>query len=116
METIKYEEFARVELRSGTIVKVEQFERAVKPSFKIWADFGEQIGIIQTSSQMTVHYTLESLIGKKVLGCVNLGEKNIAGFKSQFLLLGFPDSKGAFCLAVVDPNLESLVDNGSKLY
>lgn len=111
MKTIAYEEFAQVELRSGTIVKVEEFPRAKKPAFKVWADFGPEIGTLQTSAQVTAHYTLESLMGRSIVGCVNLGEKNIAGFASQFLLVGFGDAKGDICLVTVDPK----VPNGQKL-
>jgi len=92
MKIIAYEEFEKVELRSGTITKVEEFSRAKNPAFKVWADFGEEIGILQTSAQITKHYTTQNLIGESIVGCVNLGEKNIAGFLSQFLLVGFPDS------------------------
>lgn len=112
MKLITYEEFESVDLRSGTIVKVEEFPRAKKPAFKVWADFGEGIGILQTSAQVTVHYTPESLVGKKIVGCVNLGEKNIAGFLSQFLLVGFSDENGGICLMTVDPK----VPNGQKMH
>ncbi len=111
MTTITYEEFERVCLLSGTVVKVEEFPRAKKPAYKVWADFGAEIGILQTSAQVTKNYTIESLVGRQIIGCVNLGEKNIAGFLSQFLLLGFPDSVGAICLATADPK----VPNGQKL-
>ena len=111
MTTITYEQFEGVDFRSGTIVKVEPFPRAKKPAFKVWADFGQDIGILQTSAQVTVHYTEQSLIGKQIVGCVNLGEKNIAGFKSQFLLVGFSDENGAICLVTVDPK----VSNGQKM-
>lgn len=111
MQTISYADFEKVELRSGVVVKAENFERAKKAAYKIWVDFGDEIGIKQTSAQVTVHYTPESLIGKKVIGCVNLGEKNIAGFTSQFLLVGFPDETGAICLATSD----GTVPNGKKL-
>ncbi|MCT4635886.1 MAG: tRNA-binding protein [Rickettsiales bacterium] len=111
MSIISYEEFERVDLRSGTIVKTEKFPRAKKPAFKIWADFGPQIGILQTSAQVTINYSLDSLIGKSIIACVNLGEKNIAGFLSQFLLLGFTDDNGAICLASSDPK----APNGQKL-
>src|SRR5579862_4439402 len=110
--TISYEEFDKVDLRSGTIVKAEEFPRAKKPAYKVWVDFGENIGVKQTSAQITVHYKLENLIGKQVVGCVNLGEKNIAGFTSEFLLVGFPDSDGAIYLITADPN----VPNGKKLF
>lgn len=109
---ISYDEFQKVDLRSGTVVKAEAFLRAKKPAYKVWVDFGPDLGVLQTSAQVTVHYTPESLIGKKVLGCVNLGEKNIAGFLSQFLLVGFSDSDGAICLATTSAN----VPNGHKLH
>jgi tRNA-binding protein len=103
MKLITYDEFEQVDLRSGTIVKAEEFPRARKPAYKVWADFGPEIGVLQTSAQVTVHYTPESLVGRPIIGCVNLGEKNIAGFLSQFLLLGFADTDGAICLATSDP-------------
>ena len=111
MKIISYEQFTQVELRSGTVVKAEPFERAKKPAFKVWVDFGTEIGIKQTSAQVAVHYTPESLVGRSVVGCVNLGEKNIAGFMSQFLLVGFADTQGAICLITVDHQ----VPNGQKL-
>lgn len=109
---ISYEEFAKVDLRSGTIVKVEPFQRAKKPAYKVWVDFGSEIGILQTSAQITVHYTPETLIGRVVIGCINLGEKNIAGFTSQFLLVGFSDQNNAICLATIDHK----VPNGEKMH
>ena len=112
MTKITYEEFERVDLRSGTITKVEEFPRAKKPAFKVWADFGPEIGVLQTSAQITVHYTPESLIGCQIVGCVNLGEKNIAGFKSQFLLVGFADEDSAICLITTNPK----VPNGQKMH
>ncbi|WP_341788522.1 MULTISPECIES: tRNA-binding protein [unclassified Rickettsia] len=108
---ITYKEFENVELRSGTITKVEEFPRAKKPAFKVWADFGAEIGTLQTSAQITKHYTSQELIGKSIVGCVNLGEKNIAGFLSQFLLVGFPDSNNDICLVTIEPK----VPNGQKL-
>lgn len=109
---ISYEEFEKVDLRSGTIIKAEEFLRAKKPAYKIWADFGSELGILQTSAQVTKHYTPETLIGRSIVGCVNLGEKNIAGFISQFLLVGFSDGDGGICLVTVEPQ----VPNGEKLH
>ena len=108
---ITWEEFEQVNIRSGTIVKSEEFSRARNPAFKVWADFGPEIGILQTSAQITVHYTPESLIGCSIVGCINLGEKNIGGFTSQFLLLGFSDENDAICLTTTTPK----VPNGMKL-
>lgn len=110
--TITYDDFAKVDFRSGTIIKAEIFSRAKKPAYKIWADFGPEIGVLQTSAQVTVHYTPESLVGRSIVGCVNLGEKNIAGFVSQFLLVGFSDLNEAICLITSDPK----VPNGQKLH
>ena len=103
--TITWDDFERVNLRSGTIVKTEEFPRAKKPAYKVWADFGADIGVLQTSAQVTAHYTPETLVGRSIVGCVNLGEKNIAGFLSQFLLVGFADTNGDICLITVDPKV-----------
>lgn len=110
--TISYQDFEKVDLRSGTIVKVEEFPRATKPAFKVWVDFGPEIGIKQTSAQVTTHYSKESLVGRQVVGCINLGTKNIGGFISEFLLVGFPDQSKSVCLVTVDP----AVPNGEKLF
>lgn len=112
MFQITYDEFEKVDLRSGTIIKAEINQKARKPAYKIWVDFGEFIGIKQTSAQVTYHYTLENLVGKSVLGCVNLGTRNIAGFVSEFLLVGFSDPDGHIILATTD----TIVPNGQKLH
>jgi tRNA-binding protein len=111
MKTITYEEFAQVELRSGTVIEVKPFERARKPAYQVTVDFGPTIGIKKTSAQITIHYTPETLLGRHIIGCINLAPKNIAGFMSEFLLVGFPDAEGAICLASVD----GAVPNGQKL-
>lgn len=112
MMEITYDDFAKVDLRSGTVVKAEPFPKARKPAYKVWVDFGEDIGVLQTSAQITEHYTPELLIGKSVVGCVNLGERNIAGFISQFLLVEFSDLGDKIKLLTVDGK----VPNGQKLH
>lgn len=109
---IGYQDFEQVDIRSGTIIRAEAFPEARKPAYKIWVDFGAEIGVKQTSAQVTVHYTPESLIGRQVAGCINLGTKKIAGFDSEFLVLGFPDENGAVCLIKPEP----AVPNGKKLF
>lgn len=109
---IEYEEFSKVEIRTGTVVRCELFPEARKPAYKVWVDFGDLIGVKQTSAQVTVNYTPESLIGRQVLGVVNLGVKKIAGFGSEFLLLGVEDSGGNIILASV----EKEVPNGKQLH
>lgn len=110
--TISYDDFLQVDLRSGTVIRAEPFPRAKKPAYKLWVNFGEEIGEKQTSAQVTTHYTPEQLIGKMVIGCLNLPVKNIAGFTSEFLLVGFADAKGEVCLATCLP----AVPNGQKLF
>ena len=112
MTQITYDDFEKVDLRSGKILKAELNEKAKKPAYKIWVDFGETIGIKQTSAQVTHHYTSDDLIGKSVMGCLNLGTRNIAGFVSEFLLVGFSDPQGHIVLATSD----SPIANGQKLH
>ena len=102
----------KINILSGTIVKAEVFDRVRKPAYKVWADFGSEVGILQTSAQVTVHYTPDALVDRQILGVTNLGSKNIAGFESQFLLVGCEDPQGAVCLATLDP----LIENGKKLF
>ena len=109
---ISYEEFSKVELRVGTVTQVEEFPQARKPAYKLWADFGSECGIRQTSVQITVHYKPDALIGKQIVGCLNLGEKNIGGFISNFLCTGFADEDGAVVLISPDKK----VPNGGKLF
>lgn len=111
MHTISHEEFNSVQIYSGTILKAEAFPRARNPSYKVWVDFGSKIGILKTSAQITENYSPESLLGLKVMGCINLGKKNIAGFESEFLLLGFSDSHGFISLALCGDT----VPNGERL-
>ena len=110
---ISFEEFQKVDIRAGIIEKAEPFARARNPSYKVWVNFGEELGVKQTSAQITVHYHFEQLVGRKVLGAVNIGTRNIAGFISEFLLLGFSDSEKAIRLASFDGD-EGLV--GARLH
>jgi tRNA-binding protein len=86
---ITWSEFESVELRVGTIIRAEDYPEARKPAYKIWVDFGSEIGIKQSSAQITVHYTREELIGKQIIGVVNFPVKQIGKFMSEFLCTGF---------------------------
>jgi tRNA-binding protein len=110
LEQITYKDFEKAGIYSGTIISVEDFPRAHKPVYRISVDFGS-FGILKTSSQVTDHYTKESLIRKKILGCINLGKKNVAGFQSEFLLLGCYDYENKIVL----PEFMLDIQNGSKL-
>jgi tRNA-binding protein len=110
--TIGYEDFARVDIRVGTIVGVEDFPEARKPAFKLQVDFGPGIGVKKSSAQITVHYSKESLIGRQVAAVVNFPPRQIGPVKSEVLVLGFPDDKGAVVL--IGPSVP--VPNGGKLF
>tara|TARA_B100000945_G_C20373460_1_gene593324 strand:- start:1148 stop:1489 length:342 start_codon:yes stop_codon:yes gene_type:complete len=97
-EQITYDIFDKVDIRLGTVVSVKKNEKARKPSLVVEVDFGEEIGIKQSSAQITHYYNKENLLGKQVIGVCNFPEKNIAGIKSQVLILGSIDKEGRVTL------------------
>ena len=98
MQTISWQEFEMVELRVGTLVRVEPFPEARKPAYKLWLDFGPEIGEKRSSAQITRHYTLEELPGRQVLAVVNFPPRQIGPVKSEVLVLGLPDAEGEVVL------------------
>ena len=110
-ETVSVEEFFKATIHCGTIIKVEDFPEARKPSYKIWVDFGEEIGTKQTSAQVTQIYSKENLLGKQILAVTNFPSKRIAGFKSEFLTLGMDSPDG---VVLLQP--ERKVKNGVRVY
>ena len=97
-EQITYDTFDKVDIRVGTVISVQKNEKARKPSLVIRVDFGDEIGIKQSSAQITHYYNEENLKGKQVIGVCNFPEKNIAGIVSQVLILGSIDEDGKVIL------------------
>ena len=97
-EQITYDIFDKVDIRIGTVISVKKNEKARKPSLVVEVDFGKDIGIKQSSAQITHYYNEENLMNKQVIGVCNFAEKNIAGVVSQVLILGAIDSDGKLVL------------------
>jgi tRNA-binding protein len=109
---ITYNDFEKIDIRVGKITKVEDFPEARKPAYKIWIDFGADIGIKVSSAQITKHYTKGELVGKQIIGVVNFPPKQIGPFKSEVLTLGLADENGD--VVIVAPTKE--VPLGGKLF
>jgi len=111
MSQVSWQDFEKVELRVGTIVDAEAFPEARQPAYKLKVDFGEDVGIKNSSAQITHLYALKELIGKQILGVVNFPPKQIGPFMSECLVTGFFQKDGSVVLAVPDKPVE----NGIRL-
>ena len=105
------EAFTELDLRVGRIVRAEPNPKARKPSYRLWIDFGP-LGEKTSSAQLTALYRAEELVGRLIVGAVNLGSRNIAGFISEVLVLGLPDANGEVVLLAV----EREVPLGGRVY
>jgi len=105
-----FEDFMKLDIRVGEITKVEFFEKARKPAYKLWVDFGSEIGIKKSSAQITECYKKDELLGKQVLGVVNFPPRQIADFMSEALVLGVYATQGVVLIKPEQP-----VKKGDKL-
>jgi tRNA-binding protein len=108
---ISWEDFEKIDMRVGTIQKAEAFEKARKPAYKLWIDFGNEIGIKKTSAQITNLYSPDELINKQIIAVVNFPPKQIADFMSECLVMGVYNKNGDVIL--LNPNLPT--ENGNKI-
>jgi tRNA-binding protein len=109
---IRFDDFLKVDIRIGTILRADPFPEARKPAFKLLIDFGAGIGERKSSAQITASYTAEELIGRQVAAVVNFPPRQIGRFLSQVLILGFADDGGEVTLF----SLDKAVPNGSRLF
>ncbi|KAA0581326.1 tRNA-binding protein [Azospirillum sp. B21] len=110
--TITYDDFAKVDIRVGTILAVDPFPEARKSAYKLTVDFGGDIGTKRSSAQITSHYAADALVGRQVLAVVNFPPKSIGPFTSEVLCLGLPDAEGAVVLVGPD----RAVPDGARLF
>ncbi len=111
MSQIAFDDFRKVDIRAGTVVRAEPFPEARIPAIKVWVDFGAEIGERKSSAQITDHYRPDGLVGRKVMGVVNFPPRQIGPFMSEVLILGFPDTDGRIVL----PDLDAAIPDGARL-
>lgn len=111
-EQIGFDDFLKVDIRVGTVIRAEPFPEARKPALKLWIDFGTEIGERKTSAQITQHYTPEELVGRQVLAVLNFPPRQIGPFMSEVLTLGLSDENGDIVL--LQP--ERVVPNGGRMH
>ncbi len=111
-EQIQFDDFLKVDIRAGTVVQATEFPEARKPAYKLTIDFGDEIGIRRSSVQITVHYRVEELVGRQVIGVVNFPPRQIGPFMSDVLTLGLADANGDIILL----HPERQVPNGSRMF
>ncbi len=105
MSEINFDDFLKVDVRVGIVLRAEPYPEARKPAIKLWIDFGDEIGEKKTSAQITAHYQPETLVGRQVMAVVNFPPRQIGKFMSEVLVLGMPDENGEVVLVGPDKNV-----------
>ena len=98
-----FDDFMQLDIRVGEVIRAEVFEKAKKPAYKLWVDFGEAIGVKRSSAQITTLYAAESLVGRQVLGVVNFPTRQVADFISEVLVLGVYAEQGVVLIQPDQP-------------
>ncbi len=111
-DEITFDDFMKVDIRVGRVVRAEPFPEARKPAIKLWVDFGEEIGEKKSSAQITAHYDVESIVGRQVMAVVNFPPRQIGPVRSEILVLGVSDAEGGIVL--LSPDQE--VPLGSRMH
>ena len=104
-DEISFDDFLKVDIRAGRVVRAEPYPEARKPALKLWIDFGPEIGEKKTSAQITAHYDAETIVGKMVMAVVNFPPRQIGRFMSEVLTLGVPDAEGGVVLVSPDQDV-----------
>ena len=112
MTTISFDDFLKVDIRVGTVLRAEPFPEARKPAIRLWIDFGPEIGEKKSSAQITKHYTPEALVGRQVMAVVNFPPRQIGPMRSEVLVLGVSDPEGGIVLLAPDQRVE----NGERMH
>lgn len=111
MSEISFDDFLKVDIRVGTVLRTEPYPEARVPAIKLWIDFGPEIGERKSSAQITAHYTAEQLVGRQVMAVVNFPPRQIGRFMSEVLVLGVTDEAGVVLVAPDAP-----VPDGLRLH
>lgn len=110
--TVAFEDFRKLDIRVGTVTRAEPFPEARKPAYRLWVDFGPDIGEKKCSAQITTLYTHDELVGRQVVAVVNFPPRQIGKFMSEMLILGFPDAAGEVVLLAPD----KAVPDGGRMF
>lgn len=111
-DEVSFDDFLKVDIRVGTVIRAEPYPEARKPAIKLWVDFGSDLGERKSSAQITKHYDPDQLVGKQIMAVVNFPPRQIGKFMSEILVLGLPDESGEIVLIGPD----QVVPTGGRMH